>query len=214
MGRILGFGTDLLRTARIGELVRRRGLPRLAHRILTTDEQRALDSVVGQPAQERFLAVRCVSFRRYLLMPPIPETRALVAAQLGRQRGALQGPPAALHPKLERRLDPRFVLESQAARRVQCERPARRRWSDGPPECQPRWRIPRRWRRRRARVIPVASSSCAASQTTIIQGQSRAVRCLYKGKRADSSTARWSTLSRPTGGRQRSEHPVTAPSEL
>jgi phosphopantetheinyl transferase (holo-ACP synthase) len=60
MARILGFGTDLLRTGRIGELVRRRGLAQLARRILTADEQRALDQVVGQPAQERFLAVRYV----------------------------------------------------------------------------------------------------------------------------------------------------------
>jgi hypothetical protein len=60
MARILGFGTDLLRTGRIGELVRRRGLAQLARRILTADEQRALDQVIGQPAQERFLAVRYV----------------------------------------------------------------------------------------------------------------------------------------------------------
>jgi hypothetical protein len=51
MARILGFGTDLLRTGRIAQLARR---------ILTADEQRALDQVIGQPAQERFLAVRYV----------------------------------------------------------------------------------------------------------------------------------------------------------
>lgn len=57
---LLGFGVDLLHAARIGQLVGRRGLPRLARRILTADELALLASVHEPEAQERFLAVRSV----------------------------------------------------------------------------------------------------------------------------------------------------------
>jgi holo-[acyl-carrier protein] synthase len=55
---ILGIGVDIVKTQRIADIIRRRGSSRFATKILSAEELRDWQDVIGSQKEAPFLAVR------------------------------------------------------------------------------------------------------------------------------------------------------------